>query len=125
MKKLKAGAAVKGSMAGAIGEAAGAAITREELKRLTNTTLKERSGAAVTTPELERLKKEADSRFIGSKRRQELGNSIKKQLTQIESSISKNKDEVPGVGVGSSEPEKKSKGGFIIGKGGDYIKDLL
>lgn len=86
MKKLKAGAAVKGSMAGAIGEAAGAAITREELKRLTNTTLKERSGAAVTTPELERLKKEADSRFIGSKRRQELGNSIKKQLTQIESS---------------------------------------
>ena len=124
MKKLKAGAAVKGSMAGAIGEAAGAAITREELKRLANTTVKDRSGAAVTTPELNRLKKEADSRFVGSKRRQELGNNLKKQLTELES-ISKNKDEIPGVGAGSSEPEKKSKGGFIIGKGADYIKDLL
>ena len=42
----------------------------------------------------------------------------------------KNKDEVPGVGVGSSEPEtnaeKKAKGGeIVIGKGRDYIKDLL
>jgi hypothetical protein len=34
MKKLKAGSSVKGIMAGAIGEAAGAAITREESAKL-------------------------------------------------------------------------------------------
>jgi hypothetical protein len=34
MKKLKEGAAVKGSMAGAIGEAAGAAVSEREYERL-------------------------------------------------------------------------------------------
>ena len=88
----------------------GAAATREELKRLANTTLKDRSGAAVTTPEFERLKKEADNFKLeyGSKKRQNLSNSIKEKITELESYISKkdSKFDVPGVGV--SKPEKKS-----------------
>jgi hypothetical protein len=96
----------------------GAAATREELKRLANTTLKDRSGAAVTTPEFERLKKEADNFKLeyGSKKRQNLSNSIKEKITELESYISKkdSKFDVPGVGV--SKPEKKSKGGMTKGQ---------
>jgi hypothetical protein len=108
----------------------------DELKKLANTTLKDRSGAAVSTPEFERLKKEAEnSRFAGPKRREELKNALKKTKKDLETYASKSDSLKETSGAAVSEEEmgrlkevmpKKAKGGEIVmGKGADYIKDLL
>jgi major membrane immunogen (membrane-anchored lipoprotein) len=89
----------------------GAATTKEEMSKLKNDYLKKTSGAAVTESELNNLAKSIGE--MGSK------------------SIS-----IPGVsGAAVTEDEmkrfrnsipKKAKGGeIVIGKGSDYIKDLL
>jgi hypothetical protein len=88
----------------------GAATTKAEMAKLKNEYLKKTSGVAVTESELNNLEK-----------------SIREMGPKASS--------IPGVGgaaVSENEMERlkneiegKSKGGFIVGKGADYIKDLL
>ena len=136
MKKLKEGAAVKGSMAGAIGEAAGAAVSEREyerlkalqegasakedvLKKLKEKSLKELWGAAVTEDEMKRFKNSIPKKAKGG--------VSKKQLDILEA-VAENSLFPGGTLIQlrqAAKAVKKSKGGFIIGKGADYIKDLL
>jgi hypothetical protein len=90
----------------------GAATTKAEMAKLKNEYLKKTSGVAVTESEL---------------------NNLEKSIREMGSKASS----IPGVGgaaVSENEMErlknekviKKSKGGEIVmGKGADYIKDLL
>ena len=94
----------------------GAATTKAEMAKLKNEYLKKTSGVAVTESELNNLEKSI--REMGSKA----------------SSIPGVGGGVGGAAVSENEMErlknekviKKSKGGeIVIGKGRDYIKDLL
>jgi hypothetical protein len=73
--------ALKGSTAGAVGEATGAAATKDELDRIRKEALKKISGAAVSGAEAERFK--------------------------------------------DNISDYASGGEVVMGKGKDYIKDLL
>jgi hypothetical protein len=136
MKKLKAGSSAKGIMAGAIGEAAGAAVSEREyerlraaqegasakedvLKKLNEKSLKELKGSAVSENEMKKFKNSIPKKAKGG--------MSKKQL-DIAEAVAEN-SLLPGGTLiqlrQAAKAVKKSKGGFIIGKGADYIKDLL
>jgi hypothetical protein len=98
MKKLKAGAAVKGSMEGAIGELSGAAVSESEYQRLKAV----QEGASAKEDVLKKLKEKSLKELSGAA----VTENERKRLDNIIS--------------------KKAKGGeIVIGKGRDYIKDLL
>ena len=112
MKKLKAadGAAVSEreyERLKALQE--GASAKEDVLKKLKDKSLKELSGAAVSENEMKRFKN-----ILGKKK----GGISKRQL-QIAEDVA----ESP---IFSEKVNKKAKGGEIVmGKGADYIKDLL
>jgi hypothetical protein len=122
MKKLKA--------------ADGAAVSRENmkdlklykkvpqhkedvLKKLNENSLKELKGSAVSENEMKRFKNSIPKKAKGG--------MSKKQL-DIAEAVAEN-SLLPGGTLiqlrQAAKAVKKSKGGFIIGKGADYIKDLL
>jgi len=77
-------------------EKSGAAVTQEELNRLKNDKLKDMSGAAVSEGELERFKK---------------------IIPSVENKM--------GGGMMEDPMGYKTGGAIEVGKGKDYIKDLL
>ena len=123
MKKLKAveGVAVSESeyqQLKALQE--GASAKEDVLKKLKEKSLKELSGAAVTENERKRL-----DNIIPKKAK---GGMSKKQL-DIAEAVAEN-SLLPGGTLiqlrQAAKAVKKAKGGeVVIGKGGDYIKDLL
>jgi len=123
MKKLKAveGAAVSESeyqQLKALQE--GASAKEDVLKKLKDKSLKELSGAAVTEDEMKRIKNSIPKKAKGG--------MSKKQL-DIAEAVAEN-PLLPGKMFiqlrQAGKAVKKAKGGeVVIGKGGDYIKDLL
>jgi hypothetical protein len=115
MKKLKAadGAAVSEreyERLKALQE--GASAKEDVLKKLKDKSLKELSGAAVTEDEMKR--------FRNSIPKKAKGGMSKKQLDIAEAVAEKS------FFPKAEKPVKKAKGGeVVIGKGADYIKDLL
>jgi hypothetical protein len=120
MKKLKAGSSAKGIMAGAIGEAAGAAVSEREYERLRAA----QEGASAKEDVLKKLNKNS-KRLPGDRAIPVPFPDLEmkpEKKTQPETNAEKKAKRLEEL---RKEIEGKSKGGFIIGKGADYIKDLL
>ena len=117
----------------------GAATTKEEMSKLKNDYLKKTSGAAVTESELNNLAKsigEMGSKSIsipgvsGAAVSENEMKRFKNILGKKKGGISKRQlqiaEDVAESPIFSEKVNKKSKGGEIVmGKGSDYIKDLL
>ena len=98
----------------------GASAKEDVLKKLKEKSLKELSGAAVTEDEMKRFKNSIPKKAKGG--------MSKKQL-DITEAVAEN-SLLPGGTLiqlrQAAKAVKKAKGGeVVIGKGGDYIKDLL
>ena len=90
----------------------GASAKEDVLKKLKDKSLKELSGAAVTEDEMKRFKNSIPKKAKGG--------MSKKQLDIAEAVAEKS------FFPKAEKPVKKAKGGeVVIGKGADYIKDLL
>ena len=97
----------------------GAAAKEDVLKKLNEKSLKELKGSAVSENEMKKFKNSIPKKAKGG--------MSKKQL-DIAEAVAEN-SLLPGGTLiqlrQAAKAVKKSKGGFIIGKGADYIKDLL
>jgi hypothetical protein len=108
----------------------GAAMTQKEFDRVQNTMIKDKSGAAITGPEADKVKENMLKQISGAAVSENEMERLKNIKGNKKGGMSKKQlDVTENVASNPIFPEKinkKAKGGeIVIGKGRDYIKDLL